>query len=342
MYSLPPQYWDEESLKAIGNGLGEFINITEEINLKKYTLYARICVYMHMENALSDSVSLYHDDFEWIQTIDYEHVPFRSRKFHAHGHLFQDCPLNQLSKNIATMEHTNVEGFTKVPSRKKKEKKPPFAPKKPPNASSAPSTSNNFEILVEKTQPASDPSQQPETSPKPSTYEPSASPLIPQTASKAPQEPSRSTPSLNKDLYLVIWQPNLMEIDGLLQDNTPTSGSVPEESQSSHMEEEPESIDIGDLDILGLEQACKQEAYDKIPHRQIDNLEVILFSAHQQRSLGIQLGSHWDGKKIFKETKKRGRRTDLQRTIIIGEMLVESGRYPKLTKFYLPISNGSQ
>lgn len=27
------------------------------------------------------------------------------------------------------------------------------------------------------------------------------------------------------------------------------------------MEEEPESIDIGDLDILGLEQACKTKNY---------------------------------------------------------------------------------
>jgi len=39
------------------------------------------------------------------------------------------------------------------------------------------------------------------------------------------------------------------------------------------MEEELESIDIGDLDILGLEQDCKTKSYDKIPKRQLDNLE---------------------------------------------------------------------
>ena len=133
-----------------------------------------------------------------------------------------------------------------------------------------------------------------------------------------------------------------MEIDGLSQANPITVGSIPEGSHSSHMEEEPGSTDLGDLDILGLEQACKQKGYDKIPNRQIDKFEVILFRAHQQRSLGIQPSSHWDGKKLFKETKKRGRRTDLQRTIIFWEMLVESGRYPKLTKFYQPISNSSQ
>ena len=44
MYSLPLEYWDEESLKDIGKGLGEFIKIAEETKLRHYTSYARICV----------------------------------------------------------------------------------------------------------------------------------------------------------------------------------------------------------------------------------------------------------------------------------------------------------
>jgi len=31
------------------------------------------------------------------------------------------------------------------------------------------------------------------------------------------------------------------------------------------MEEEPKSFNIKDLNILGLEQACKKKEYDKIP-----------------------------------------------------------------------------
>jgi len=102
MYSLPLEYWDEESLKDIGNGLGNFIKIAKETKLRQYTSYARICVYMHLDKALPDSVSLYHDDFEWIQLIDYEHVTFRCRKCHAHGHLFHDFPLNATPKTNAT------------------------------------------------------------------------------------------------------------------------------------------------------------------------------------------------------------------------------------------------
>ena len=63
-------------MKDIGNSLGEFINIADETQINKDTTYARICVYMHIVKTLPDSISLLHDDFEWIQTIDYEHVPF--------------------------------------------------------------------------------------------------------------------------------------------------------------------------------------------------------------------------------------------------------------------------
>ena len=63
MYSLPLEYWDEETLKDIGNGLGVFIKVSEETKLRRYTSYARICVHMHVAKALTDSVSLFHDDF---------------------------------------------------------------------------------------------------------------------------------------------------------------------------------------------------------------------------------------------------------------------------------------
>eukprot|EP00253_Pinus_taeda_P003170 PITA_03170 len=88
MYSLPEEYWDEGLLKDIGNGLGEYIKVAEELKLRNYTSYACICVFMRLDKALPDSVSLFHDDYEWTESLDYEHVPFRCRKCHAHGHLF--------------------------------------------------------------------------------------------------------------------------------------------------------------------------------------------------------------------------------------------------------------
>ena len=105
------------------------------------------------------------------------------------------------------------------------------------------------------------------------------------------------------------------------------------------MEEEPESIDLGGLDIFELEQACRRKEYDKIQEHQLNTLEVIISRAYQQHQLGIQPGSQWDGSYFPKDSKKRGRKTDLQRTITIGKILVDSGRYYKLTKYYKPTTN---
>jgi len=100
------------------------------------------------------------------------------------------------------------------------------------------------------------------------------------------------------------------------------------------MDEDTEAIDIGELDILGLELACKTGNFDKIPDTQVDNLVAVLNNAQKKYSLGVQIGSQWDGKFITKDSKKRGRKTTLERTIKIGEVLVESGRYAKLTKYF--------
>lgn len=66
LYSLPWEYWEEDSLQEIGNALGEFIKVAEETKLCRYTSYAWICVYMDLKQALPDMVSLFHDDIEWI------------------------------------------------------------------------------------------------------------------------------------------------------------------------------------------------------------------------------------------------------------------------------------
>lgn len=57
------------------------------------------------------------------------------------------------------------------------------------------------------------------------------------------------------------------------------------------MEEEPESIDIRELDIFGLEQACRTQNFDKIPDKKLENLEEILSQAQRKKYLGIQTGS---------------------------------------------------
>jgi len=55
--------------------------------------------------------------------LDYEHVPFHYRKFHEHGHLFQDYPINIPKKVNKGNAPVDQEGFLNVPNKKKSNKK---------------------------------------------------------------------------------------------------------------------------------------------------------------------------------------------------------------------------
>ena len=129
----------------IGNTLGSYVRSAEQTRANKYTSYARICVYMHIVKSLPDSINLSHEDFEWIQSLDYEHVPFRCRKCHEHGHLFRDCPLNK-PKMTATQDiDKDEEGFQRAGKKRRQHKKGAARENKQEDTP----TSNRFTILEE-------------------------------------------------------------------------------------------------------------------------------------------------------------------------------------------------
>jgi len=333
MYSLLGEYWDEGILKDIGNGLGEYIKAAEETKLRRYNSYAPICVFMRLDKALPDSVSLSHDDYEWIQPLDYEHVPFRCRKCHAHGHLFRDHPLNIKAPVSDPSNMSAQEGFTKVHNRKRAHKKPAPGRKPPQDSASFPSTSNSFKILAQTSED------------QPLSLKPSMLPL----STPDMNNPSSSTPvsTISKDKKVSpmdiqtdsTGKMNEMEVDGSLKHLITFEENTDERSQPQMMEEEPENFDMEGLDLLELKQACKKKNYDQISEMQLNKLEIVLSEVYQQKQLGIQPSSSWDGSLPPRDFKKRGRRTELQRTIEVGKILVDSGRYAKLTKYYKPFIN---
>lgn len=80
---------------------------------------------MDLSGALPDEVILEVFYEEWMQTVDYEHIPFRCRRCHEHGHLFRDCPLSKADNKSKpnTMKDTYI--FNKVVGRGKGGKKGP-------------------------------------------------------------------------------------------------------------------------------------------------------------------------------------------------------------------------
>lgn len=85
----------------------------------KYTSFARTCVEMDLSRALPDEKILEVFYEEWVQVIDYEHVPFRFRKCHEHEHLFRDWPLNKMESISKATTGRENESYSKAGSQGK-------------------------------------------------------------------------------------------------------------------------------------------------------------------------------------------------------------------------------
>jgi len=260
---------------------------------------------MHLNKALPDAEILFHDYVEWVQLIDYEHVPFRCRRCHALGHLFRDCTLSQKHSFRAGPDMPKADGFIKVASRRRSHKKSASNSKMPQPSSSKRSTSNSFETLAHQNDPSFE-------IPAPLEKEATKNKQSKHVDSKSLQEDPVPNDTSSSDKHKIpAWNTQGMEVDNLQFDSRISEELTEELNEYQHMEEEPKRIDIGELEILGLEHACRTKFFNKIPDRQLENLEEVLSWEQRQKSLGIQTGSPWDGRFITKDIKKRGRKIDL-------------------------------
>ena len=100
------------------------------------------------------------------------------------------------------------------------------------------------------------------------------------------------------------------------------------------MDEEMDDIDLGGLDITSLEDACKNNTFQNIAPNQIELLTEILHSIKANNKLGVITATPKYIKKNTKDTKKRGRKTAIQRITNFGAELVELGQYSQLTEFF--------
>jgi len=57
--------------------------------------YARILVHMDTRGGLQEHITIQWRTYTWQHLLDYEGVPYRSRRCHKVGHIYRDCPLNK-------------------------------------------------------------------------------------------------------------------------------------------------------------------------------------------------------------------------------------------------------
>jgi hypothetical protein len=112
---LPLIFWDDYSLKEIGNKLGHYLDRAEP----KGNLYscARICVEVDLEKGLPEALQINLDQWSHHQVLDYEQIPFKCMVCHAHGHFAKNCPKIQEEQPPSKLQSRKELEFKTVPSR---------------------------------------------------------------------------------------------------------------------------------------------------------------------------------------------------------------------------------
>ena len=74
---------------------------------------------MDMTKEIPEAIQMICEDEEWVQTLDYDQIPFRCKRCHGYDHLFRDCPMNHPKNATRKEEENKDQGFTRVSSRKR-------------------------------------------------------------------------------------------------------------------------------------------------------------------------------------------------------------------------------
>ena len=99
--------------------------------------------------------------------------------------------------------------------------------------------------------------------------------------------------------------------------------------------DEVEYMDIGELDLEGIEKSCSEKDKGYVTQEQVSLLKEAILKAKFSNYLGINLGSIKETKKIVEECgRKPCHKSNKQRVADVGRRLVESGQYPTI-KVYL-------
>jgi hypothetical protein len=308
LYSLPQEFWLEEVLAGIGNTIGIYVKSSEATKQRRYTSYARICVYLNIANALPGSITLEYQDEDWAQTIDYEHIPFRCRKCHEHGHLFRECPLNNAHKEGHPDSAKDKDGFTQQTGRRRQ-----AARRQPAQVTKDPSSSNKYAVLQDN----------PEESPNPeqiiSTNLQTESQIKNPEADK-PNKEVESTPA-----------------------STINGQAAQKEQEDGDEEMEVDDQDLAGIDLEHLEHAYRHQKLYTIPRDQLRKVHKVFLnssagsSARASKALGIQGSQIKNPNKAQKDEKKRGRKSTNKLIQEIGSFMVNSGQIHLISESFPPL-----
>ena len=267
-------------------------------------------MYLNIAKPLPGSITLEYHDEDWSQTIDYEHIPFRCRKCHEHGHLFREFPLNQINKEGNPEGRKDNEGFTQQAGKRRQGGR-----RTATQVNKDPSTSNKFAILQDTPDNPVAPANM--NAPLPNTQPRTEIPNPSKTSQNNHQDPSPS--SLDQE------------------------PSVMPELEDADEEMEIEEQDLAGVDLEHLEHAYRHQKLYTIPRDQLRKVHKIFLNssagstARASKALGIQGSQTKSTRKSQKEEKKRGRKSTNKLIQEIGNFMVNSGQIHLISDTFPPL-----
>jgi len=99
--------------------------------------------------------------------------------------------------------------------------------------------------------------------------------------------------------------------------------------------EEEEYMEVGEIDLDEIEQACLNLVEGFIPSQQVTLLRDAIIKVKKVKTLGVNPEQKKDPEGKHKNASdKRGRRSNKQRIIDVGEKLKASGLYPTIEEAF--------
>ena len=245
---------------------------------------------MDISGELLEGINLTWDDEDCFQTLDYEHIPFRCRRCHEHGHLYRECPLATMAQGGKPKEDKDAEGFTKVTGRKRQARRG-----QPQETNKKAQTVNRYEILGKQ------------------------------------EEENHLKEGLEDSRGSKVGELNIQQKEGTSKDKGEEMASGDTDMQG----EEEEDMEVGELNLDEIEQACLNPEEGYIPSQQVTLLRDAIIKVKKAKTLGVTPEHKKDPEgKRRNAGDKRGRRSNKQRIRDVGEKLKASRLYPTIEEAF--------
>jgi len=261
-------------------------------------------------------VWLEYRDEEYFQAFDYEKIPFRCRKFHEHGHLVRDCPLNRKEvEEDKTQNNKDKNNFIKPKNRQRANRRRNTKGNTGKNY-----FSNPFEILDLETD-----SEEKKNTPNGEAGQEGQEKLTGEGTEEG---------SFNGEIHM---QDRTAETDKETEMLTSEAGSEDLELE--------DTLAMEGMDLTTLVEIWRAKGIEAVPEEEIRKVKDLFIARQkaviekQKNKLGIIKGSIPHYKAILGKTsgsrhkRRRGRKSSGEHLQELGEMLINAGKIKQLSDY---------